>query len=308
MRLDSVSESFLSLFLAFFFVRCVFGLHFSCFGPRATCFTGSMTAPRTRCLGSLTRRHGVKVAAAVSVEKCCLAVGEVVGHENILSASRMNNATVIFLSTVEKANELVETGIVVDDVFNPVLPLSTPSKKVTLSNVPPFLSDEILAKALSRYGKLVSPIKKIPIGCGSPLLKHVVSFRRFVYMIMNDDADLDVSLHFRADEYDYIIYITTDKMKCFSCGQSGHLVRACPAKNLNNPPADGDVVAVRSAVVDNAEPDAAAGPSDETSGVSGVRASEDKHDDVLPVIAVTEAADLALENTVSGLEVSSVRG
>ncbi len=48
----------------------------------------------------------------ISVEKCCLAVGEVVGHESILSASKMNNAIVIFLSTVEKANELVEAGIV----------------------------------------------------------------------------------------------------------------------------------------------------------------------------------------------------
>ncbi len=109
--------------------------------------------------------------------------------------------------------------------FSPlVLPLSTPAKKVTLSNVPPFLSDEILAKALSRYGKLVSPVKKNPISSESPLLKHVVSFRRFVYM--NDDADLDVSLYFWADEYDYIIELTTDKMKCFNCGQSGHLIRA----------------------------------------------------------------------------------
>lgn len=71
------------------------------------------------------------MASAVSVEKCCLAVGDVVGHESILSSSRMNNTTVIFLSTIEKANELVETGIVVDDLFTPVLPLSTP-KKVTM--------------------------------------------------------------------------------------------------------------------------------------------------------------------------------
>uniref|UniRef100_A0A9J7X201 Uncharacterized protein n=1 Tax=Cyprinus carpio carpio TaxID=630221 RepID=A0A9J7X201_CYPCA len=60
-----------------------------------------------------------------------------------------------------------------------VLPLSIPSKKVLLSNVPPFISDETLVRIMSRYGKLVSPIKMIPIGCGSPLLKHVVSFRRF---------------------------------------------------------------------------------------------------------------------------------
>lgn len=250
-----------------------------------------MTAPHSRCcLGSLTRRHGVKVASAVSVEKCCLAVGEVVGHENIMSASRMNNATVVFLSTVELLR-LVEAGIVVDDLFNPVLPLSTPSKKVTLSNVPPFLSDEILAKALSQYGKLVSPIKKIPIGGGLPLLKHVVSFRRFVYMVVNDDADMDLSLHFRADDYDYIIYVTSGNMRCFSCGQIGHLIRACPGKNSNNVSGGGDV---RSDVVVSAE----AGPVDEAPGGSGtgLHVSE-AGSDVVPVIAVTEES--VLESTVS---------
>ncbi len=48
-------------------------------------FAASMTAPRSQVLSKLTRRHGVKVAAAVSVEDCCLAAGEVVGHENIVS-------------------------------------------------------------------------------------------------------------------------------------------------------------------------------------------------------------------------------
>ncbi len=37
----------------------------------------------------LTRRHGVKVDSAVNVEECSLGIGEVIGTENILSASRM---------------------------------------------------------------------------------------------------------------------------------------------------------------------------------------------------------------------------
>ncbi len=179
-----------------------------------------MTAPRSQGLSNLTRRHGVKVASAESVEDCCLAVGEVVGHEH-MSASRMNSATVVFLSSVEKANELVETGIVVDNLFTPVLPLSMPSKKVLLSNVPPFVSDETLVRIMSRYGKLVSPIKMIPVSCKSPLLKHVVSFRRFFFMILKEDEELDLSLHLKVDECDYIIYATTEKMKCFNCREVG---------------------------------------------------------------------------------------
>ncbi|KAI5626006.1 NACHT, LRR and PYD domains-containing protein 12-like [Silurus asotus] len=42
--------------------------------------------------------------------------------------------------------------------------LSSPAKKVLLSNVPPFISDEAIVKELSRYGRTVFPIKKIPLG------------------------------------------------------------------------------------------------------------------------------------------------
>ncbi|KAL0172965.1 hypothetical protein M9458_033276, partial [Cirrhinus mrigala] len=146
----------------------------------------------------------------------------------VLSASRMNSAIVVFLDSIDKANEVVEHGIIVKGELIPVVPLSLPAKKVTISNVPPFVSDLILTQALSRYGKLVSPIKKIPINCSSPLLKHIVSFRWFAYMIINDDADLDVSLNFRTDDFDYVVFVTTAKMKCFSCGTFGHLMRNCP--------------------------------------------------------------------------------
>ncbi len=76
------------------------------------------------------------------------------------------------MDSVDKANDLVEQGIVIGGEFVSVLPLSLPAKKVTLSNVPPFVSDEILTQTLSRYGKLVSPMKKIPSCSESPLLKH----------------------------------------------------------------------------------------------------------------------------------------
>lgn len=194
----------------------------------------NMAVPGAQGLSSLTRRHGVKVASAVSVESCCLAVGEVVGHENIMSASRMNSAIVIFFNTIEKANEIVQRGIIIDGVLTPVLPISLPSKRVTLSNVPPFISDVVLTQALSRYGKLISSIKKIPIGRVSPLLKHVVSFRRSVYMVVNNDADLDLKLNFRVDDFDYVVFITTDKIKCFGCGKVGHLIRACPSKQVED--------------------------------------------------------------------------
>ncbi|KAI2643940.1 Transposon TX1 uncharacterized 82 kDa protein [Labeo rohita] len=186
-------------------------------------------------LDSLTRRHGVKVVSVVNVEECILAVGDVVGHECVLAASRMNSAIVLFLSSVEKANEVVEKGVIISGLFTPVLPLSTPAKKVTLSNVPPFIKDEMLIKELSRFGKIVSPMKKIALGSKSDLIKHVVSFRRFIYMILNDNRDeLNLNLKLRVDDFDYSVFVSTDVIKCFGCGKIGHLVRFCPDKNDKN--------------------------------------------------------------------------
>ncbi|KAL2085516.1 hypothetical protein ACEWY4_018836 [Coilia grayii] len=160
---------------------------------------GSMTASGAGRFESLTRRHGIKINSTASVEECCLVVGEIVGHDKIVSAARMNNAIVLFLETVELVNVLVERGIEIDGVFTSVLPLSTPSKKVILSNVPPFIKDDVLLESLSRYGKVVSSIKKIAISS-------------------------------KQHDLNYVVYATTHIMRCFECGETGHLVRGCPTK------------------------------------------------------------------------------
>lgn len=179
----------------------------------------------------LTRRHAIRIVSNANVEVCSLAVGEVIGHDNVLSASRMNNAVVCFLKTVEMANDIIEGGLVINGEFTSALPLSMPAKKVILSNVPPFVSDGVLIDTLSRYGKIVSPIRKINIASKSPLLRHVVSFRRSVYMICK--GELDLKLNVKVDDFNYGIFVTTDSMKCLGCGLPGHFLRACPRNQKN---------------------------------------------------------------------------
>ncbi len=190
-----------------------------------------MASPGKESFSHLTRRHAVKIDSVFGVEDCSLAVGMLIGYENILSASRMNIAVVIFVKTIELANQLVETGVEINGIFTQVLPLSSPPKPVTLSNVPPFITNEVLEEMMSRYGKLVSTIKIIAIGSKSSLLKHVVSFQRYVYMILKDiTEELDLTLNFSHESFNYVIYVTTNSMKCFGCKENGHLVCDCPRK------------------------------------------------------------------------------
>lgn len=116
-----------------------------------------------------------------SGEECGLAVGQLVGYDSVKSASRMNSAVVIF---VEKVNQVVQSGVVIQGSFTPVLSLVSPARRIHISNVPPFIQSEALEKELARHGQLFSPIELIPLSCKSPHLKHVVSFRRPVLMIL----------------------------------------------------------------------------------------------------------------------------
>ncbi len=132
-----------------------------------------------------TNWHAIKLSPAVgcSVEDCSLAVREIVGYESVTSASRMNSAVVIFLDITEKVNQLLESGVVIWGTFTPVLSLVNPAKKVIISNVPQFLKNEFLA----RHAQLVSPM--IPISCKSPLLNHVMSFRRQDFMVFKKSLE-----------------------------------------------------------------------------------------------------------------------
>ncbi|KAI3377340.1 hypothetical protein L3Q82_008544, partial [Scortum barcoo] len=150
----------------------------------------------------LTRRHAVRLVPAVScsVEEVSLAVGEVVG------GIRQR-----------------------EDSFTPVHPLVNPARKITISNVPPFIRNEVLAKELSRFGQLVSPIKMLSLGSKSPLLKHVVCHRRQVFMVLRENsAELNLSFNFKVDGFSYMVFATSETMKCFGCGAEGHLIRSCP--------------------------------------------------------------------------------
>lgn len=63
----------------------------------------------------------------------------------------------IFLDNTDKVSDVVERDVVIQDTFIPLLPLVSPARKITMSDAPPFIKNEVLAKELSLYGQLGSP-------------------------------------------------------------------------------------------------------------------------------------------------------
>uniref|UniRef100_A0A8C4QZK6 CCHC-type domain-containing protein n=1 Tax=Eptatretus burgeri TaxID=7764 RepID=A0A8C4QZK6_EPTBU len=93
--------------------------------------------------------------------------------------------------------------------------MDVPAMKIIVSNMPPFVSNQQLVSVLSRYGKIVSKISMIPLGCRHDKAMHVMSFRRQLYLI-------------KIGNYDYQVWASSATLTCFLCGAFGHLKRFCP--------------------------------------------------------------------------------
>ena len=77
----------------------------------------------------------------------------------------------------------------------------------------------------------MSAIRKLPSGFKSPLMRHVVGYRRHVLMILNKkDAELNLVFSIKVNDFDYAVFVNSGTLKCFGCRREGHLVRTCSEK------------------------------------------------------------------------------
>ncbi|XP_047658580.1 uncharacterized protein LOC125139265 [Tachysurus fulvidraco] len=65
-------------------------------------------------------------------------------------------------------------------------------------------------------------------------MKHILSYSRFVYMILNNrDEDLNIVFKVKVNGEEFVIFATSGVLKCFGCGQEGHMFRNCPEKEVD---------------------------------------------------------------------------
>ncbi|KAK3543616.1 hypothetical protein QTP70_025016, partial [Hemibagrus guttatus] len=190
-----------------------------------------MASLAQRVASSLSLRNGVRCVPAngVTVEKVLLGIAKEIGYNSISSASCMNKAMVVFVTEESHVSHLTNVGIVVSGEFVLVSPLIAPTVRVTVSNVPLFIPNGEIERGLTRYGKLASAVRTVPLGCKNGALKHVMSFRRHVFMFLNEQ-ELDMLFRVGYEGRTYMVYASTGNMKCFECGDVGHKRLACPHK------------------------------------------------------------------------------
>jgi len=187
----------------------------------------------------LSRKHGIACSPpeGVTVEAIVMVIGNIIGFEKVRAASRMNKRVIIFVSDEAFVAPIVEQGLALDSgTFVMAYPLDSCAQKVVISNLPPFLKNDLILSALQRYGDCVSPLIMLPVGFKDKRVSHVMSFRRQVFMVLKKEyASLNVTMKFTSNGHNYQVYVSTDTLKCFGCGAIGHMKQFCPLSQKQPP-------------------------------------------------------------------------
>lgn len=108
----------------------------------------------------------------------------------------MNKAVVVFLKDEQLVHRLIESGISLCGAFVQVQPLATPTSRVTISNVPPFIPDPEIEREPTRFRKFAIGIRMVPLGCKT----------------------LNVSFRCTYEGRSFMLYASTGEMRCYECG------------------------------------------------------------------------------------------
>lgn len=159
------------------------------------------------------------------------AIAKKINPANIRYVSRVsNNRVCLFVNNKETANELIDVHKIVNINDNEltIRPLVSRAKRIILSNVWPFIPNNLILQELQKLHILpVSQISYIRAGNSDQALNHVLCFRRQMYLNPNDVDKIPPYLIIRFDDTDYHIYLSAEKLICFVCNEEGHLAKFC---------------------------------------------------------------------------------
>ena len=112
----------------------------------------------------------------------------------------------------------VSHGIVISHVMHIVEPLVTPSLKLILSNVPPYIGNDRLIPFIEQHGRIISDTRYLKASLKRKDLQHVVSFRRQVSILpFEAGVDINQPVTFDFDGMVHTIYMSSGKIICFKC-------------------------------------------------------------------------------------------
>lgn len=175
----------------------------------------------------------------LKLEDYVTAVANIVEPKNIRFISRIsNNRVSIYLSTVQQVEAITSLGntINIKGVDVCIRRMITPAKRLILSNVCPSIPHFLLEDEIRKLGfKTASPLSFLKAGLSGEEYAHILSFRRQIYVLPDDDLQLPSSIVVQFEETSYRIFLAFDTLICFNCKAKGHIAKQCTETQQQRP-------------------------------------------------------------------------
>ena len=177
-----------------------------------------------------------------------VAVGRLVGPQNVLSASKISKKRIcMYLISEEITNQLTlhHKFIEVNDSRIPIHKLITPSKKIVLSNVHSCIPNSLIIDAFHQYNiKTTSAIHELHVGTSSNEIpkeelakySHVQSFRRGVFIEINPEVPIPESIVIHFENEAHRIFLNDPEIRCYICKSIEHNAHQCDQLSPSVPP------------------------------------------------------------------------
>lgn len=164
------------------------------------------------------------------VTKLC----EIIKPEQITAASRIGHGRIcIYLDHKDTANNLVNNYkyMEIQQKQIELRHYAIPTRKIIISRADICIPNEPIEEKLIELGlKPASPIIYLRIGAPEDKFKHILSFRRQVYIIKEDNQHIPDYITINYENEEYKIFLQDDNLKCQFCMRSGHTETNCYKK------------------------------------------------------------------------------
>lgn len=161
-------------------------------------------------------------------------IADIIGPLNITHASKISkNRVCLYLKNKDVLNNLIiqHKNININENQIELRRLITPAKRLILSNVSPSIPHKVIAEELQNKGiKLVSPLNFLKI-TQNPEYAHILSFRRQVYISLDEKTQIPEKILVTYQETNYSIFLAEEGTQCFVCKRQGHTASQCEYKD-----------------------------------------------------------------------------
>lgn len=180
----------------------------------------------------------IESAEGLKIKQYLQVVGEIIGPENIMYASRLSRDRIcMYLKSKLLVNEITENFdyIQIDEHNLAVRPLTLRATKYFLNRVCPSIPGSFLHDKISEIGiNITSMIIREKMTNDDDGYSHIYSFRRTFYGIPGKNINIPDSILINFENENHRIFLSTEIKKCEYCKKIGHTSEKCRKKLLDD--------------------------------------------------------------------------